>query len=199
MASEEFVSIKDLAKRLNMDRSHARRYVMKLGYEFHQRRTPDSANQRTLCVTGSQAEEILARRNDEGFIASTVVVVSEIGVFYVIQLVPELDPRRVKFGFAESLEQRFQQHRTAAPTAKVLAAWPCKRSWELAAMDALTSIGCRRILNEVFECDELEKMIERANTFFGMFPTPGIQVPLAENSPLRQDSNESKAPHPSRS
>ncbi len=31
VASDDYVSIKDLANRLGMDRSHARRYVMKLG------------------------------------------------------------------------------------------------------------------------------------------------------------------------
>jgi hypothetical protein len=51
MDSDGFVSIKELAQRLGMDRSHARRYVLKLGYSFHKRRTSDSGSQLTLCVT----------------------------------------------------------------------------------------------------------------------------------------------------
>jgi hypothetical protein len=184
MASDEFVSIKDLAKRLGMDRSHARRYVLKLGYAFHQRRTPDSGSQLTLCVTGAEADEIVSQRAAKGFIASTVVAVSDVGVFYVIQHVPELDPKRLKLGFAESLEQRLSQHRTAAPTARVLQAWACKRSWELTAMDALTRVGCRLILNEVFECDEPEALVERGEAFFSMLPQPDVRAPLAESSPL---------------
>jgi len=124
VANDEFVSIKDLAARLGMDRSHARRYVLKPGYAFHKRRTPDSGSQLTLCVISAEAEQIMSQRADQGFVASTVVTVSDVGVFYVIQLAPDLDPMRLKFGFAESLQQRLLEHRTAAPTARVLRAWP---------------------------------------------------------------------------
>lgn len=184
MASDDYVSIKELAQRLGMDRSHARRYVLRLGYSFHKRRTADSGSQLTLCVTGAEADAIASQRAEKGFIASTVVTVSDVGVFYVIQLVPDLDPKRLKLGFAESLEQRLSQHRTAAPTARVLRAWPCKRSWELTAMDALTRQGCRLILNEVFECDEPEALIRRGDAFFSMLPAPDVRAPLASVSPL---------------
>jgi hypothetical protein len=120
MPSDEFVTMKELAKRLGMDRSHARRYVLRLGYSFHMRRTPDSVGQLTLCVTSGEADEICSQRRAQGFDASTVVAAPEIGVFYIIQLVPELDPKRLKLGFAEEINQRLSQHRTAAPTAQVL-------------------------------------------------------------------------------
>lgn len=184
LGNDDFVSIKDLAKRLGMDRSNARRYVLKLGYAFHKRRTPDSGSQLTLCVTSADADEIASQRADNGFIASTVVNVSDVGVFYVIQLVPDLDPKRLKLGFAESLEQRLSQHRTAAPTARVLRAWPCKRTWELTTIDALTREGCRLILNEVFECDDPDVLLKRGDNFFSILPAPGIRAPLASASPL---------------
>jgi hypothetical protein len=185
--SAEFVSIKELATRLGMDRSHARRYVLKLGYDFHRRHIPDSGGQLTLCVTTVEATEICCQRAAEGFEASSVVPVADVGVFYVIQRVPELDPKRLKLGFAESLEQRFSQHRTAAPTARVLRAWPCKRSWEPTVRDALTRTGCRLILNEVFEYDEPEAVVEQGDAFFKMLPQPGDRVPLAKNSPFNSD------------
>jgi hypothetical protein len=31
----EFMSLADLAKNMRMDRSHARRWIIKLGYTFH--------------------------------------------------------------------------------------------------------------------------------------------------------------------
>jgi len=188
--SDEYVSIKDLAKRLGMDRSHARRYVMKLGYSFHKRRTPDSGSQLTLCVTSAEADEIASQRADKGFTASTVVATSDVGVFYVIQLVPDLDPKRLKLGFAESLDQRLSQHRTAAPTARVLRAWPCKRSWELTTIDALTREGCRLILNEVFECDDPVSLVKRGDAFFSMLPAPDVRAPLASASPLNSAARE---------
>ena len=184
VANDEFISIKDLATRLGMDRSHARRYVLKLGYAFHKRRTADSGSQLTLCVTSAEADQIVSQRADRGFLASTIVAVSDVGVFYVIQLVPDLDPKRLKLGFAESLEQRLLEHRTAAPTARVLRAWPCKRSWERTALDALTRVGCRLILNEVFECDEPNALVELGEAFFRMLPQPDLRVPLAKASPL---------------
>lgn len=184
MASDEFVSIKDLAKRLGRDRSHAHRYVPKHGYAFHKRRTPDSGSQLTLCVTSAEADQIVSQRSDKGFNASTVVTVSDVGVFYVIQLVPDLDPKRLKLGFAESLEQRLSQHRTTAPTARVLRTWPCKRLWEITAIDALTRIGCRLILNEVFECDELDALVARGDAFFSLLPQPDVRAPLAKTSSL---------------
>lgn len=190
MVSDDYLSIKDLAKRLGMDRSHARRYVMKLGYSFHKRRTPDSGSQLTLCVTNAEADEIVSLRADKGFTASTVVAISDVGVFYVIQLVPDLDPKRLKLGFAESLEQRLSQHRTAAPTARVLRAWPCKRPWELTAIDALTREGCRLILNEVFECDALDTLVKRGDAFFSMLPAPDVRAPLASASPLNATTHD---------
>jgi len=184
MTDDAFISIKELANRLGMDRSHARRYVLRLGYAFHKRRTQDSGGQLTLCVSTSEADEIVSQRVGQGFTASTVIAVSDVGIFYVIQLVPELDPKRLKLGFAESIDQRLSQHRTVAPTAKVLRAWPCKRTWELTAMDSLTRLDCRLILNEVFECDDPEALVERGNAFFSLLPQPGKRTPLAENSPL---------------
>jgi DNA-binding IclR family transcriptional regulator len=55
MPHETYVSIKELAKRLGMDRSHARRYVLTLGSKPYKRRTPDSANQLALTVTATEA------------------------------------------------------------------------------------------------------------------------------------------------
>ncbi len=192
MTEDEFVSIKSLAQRLGMDRSHARRYVLRLGYRFHRRRVLDSAGQLTLCVTSAEADQIVSQRLEQGFLKSTVVGVADIGVFYVIQLIPDLDPKRLKLGFAESLEQRLSQHRTASPTARVICAWPCKRSWELTAMDALTRVGCRLILNEVFECDEPNALVERGNIFFGILPRPDHRVPLARTSPLSSEVLDTK-------
>lgn len=197
MARDEYVSIKELARRLGMDRSHARRYVLRLGYSFHKRRTPDSGNQLTLCVNSVEADEIVAQRTRNGFFAPTVVAISDVGLFYVIQLVPDLDPKRLKLGFAESLEERLSQHRTAAPTARVLRAWPCKRSWEPTAIDALTCQGCRLIRNEVFECDDPEALLRRGDAFFSMLPAPDARVPLASLSPLSASTQDDQcAEHP---
>lgn len=181
--AEDFVSLKQLAGELGMDRSHARRYVLRLGVTPHKRRTPDSQNQLTLAVSTPEAELIRAKRQEAGFLESTKPVFTEVGMFYVIRLVPELDQRRLKLGFADDLPSRLGQHRTAAPTAAVVKSWPCKRAWEGTVMDCLTAVNCRLILNEVFECDDVDALIARGDKLFDLLPDPAAKAPLADASP----------------
>jgi len=183
MPDETFVSIKELAKRLGMDKSHARRYVLKLGFKPQKRRTPDSANQLTLTVTAPEAEAIVQQRLDQGFLPSDKAVPYDVRFFYVIQLVPELAPLRVKLGFANDMSDRLAQHRTSAPTATIVKTWPCRRTWEVTAMDALTAGGARLILNEVFEVDDLQDLVQRGDSFFASLPAPAAKLPLAPHSP----------------
>lgn len=184
----EFMSLADLSEKLRMDRSHARRWIAKIGYTFHKRRTANSGNQQTLCVSTAEANEIINKRKGEGFIGNVKANSSNSGFFYVIQIVPELDQKRLKLGFAESLEERMTQHRTMAPTALVLRFWPCKRVWEQTVMDALTKIDCHLINNEVFECFDINALIARGNAFFDLLPQPDFRIPLSEHSPLRESS-----------
>jgi hypothetical protein len=181
--AEEYVSLKRLAEEIGMDRSHARRYVLKLGITPHNRRTPDSRGQLTLAVDQDEAELIRQKRREEGFIGDSKPVAKNVGEFYIIRLVPELDDRRVKMGFADDLSTRLSQHRTAAPTAQVLSSWPCRRSWESTVMDCLSAHNCRLILNEVFECDDVDGLVELANQLFRLLPDPTQKTPLAEFSP----------------
>lgn len=181
-----YVSIKHLADKLGMDRSHAHRYVLKLRFKPQKRRTPDSGNQFTLTVTENEAESIIKHRQEQGFSSDGKPVESESGVFYVIQLVPELDPKRIKLGFAIDLTDRLTQHRTAAPTAKVLTSWLCRWSWETPVMDCLSSVSCRHILNEVFECAALGELVTKGNALFGMLPNPKERPDISEHSPHRQ-------------
>ena len=184
MADEiDFVSLKNLATELGMDRSHARRYVHKLGIDPHKRRTPDSGNQLTLALTSDEAELVRQKRREEGFLDTSKSVSSGVGVFYVIQVVPDLDPKRVKLGFAYDLASRLSQHRTTAPTARLVKSWPCKRSWELTVMDALTADECRLILNEVFECSDIDSLIARGDVLFAALPRPDARPELSGVSP----------------
>jgi hypothetical protein len=186
MSNEDFISIKALSEKLGMDRSHARRFVLKLGIIPQKRRTHDSANQLTLTVTSTEAEKILEARRSLGFSEDRNIVESETGVFYVIQLVPELDPKRIKLGYANDLADRLTQHRTSAPTAKVAASWPCKRSWETTVMDCLRVIGCKHILNEVFECEDLDALIAQGARLAALLPDPKATIEFSEHSPYKQ-------------
>jgi hypothetical protein len=107
------------------------------------------------------------------------------GSFYLIQLVPKSLPNRVKIGFADNVEKRLAEHRTAAPTAKLLKAWPCKRSSDYAAMDSITRDGCKLVLNEVYE-GSVEGFLERGERFFAVMPNPDSEKELSEHSPLSE-------------
>lgn len=185
MSVEGYVTLKSLSEQLSLDRSNTRKYVLKLGIKPQRRRTPDSGNQLTLTVTEEEARTIIHRRAEQGFLAHGKIVSADTGHFYIIQLVPELDPHRIKLGFAADVAERLAQHRTAAPTARLLRAWPCKRTWELTAMDALTGEGCRFILNEVFEVDDLEAIAKRGDAFFALLPDPQTRPLLSNHSPYQ--------------
>jgi hypothetical protein len=179
---EEFISLKQLAAELGLDRSNARKYVLKSGVRPHKRRRPDSGSQLTLALTVEEADRIRAKRQEEGFLDASKAVTKEFGYFYVIRLVPELDPRRVKLGFADDVGSRLAQHRTAAPTAALVKQWPCKRAWEVTVIDCLAA-GCRLILNEVYECEDITGLLARADQFFGLLPAPAEKMQLSEHSP----------------
>jgi hypothetical protein len=127
---EGFVSLKSLAVEVGLDRSNMRKYTLKVGVKPHKRCTPDSAGQLTLAVTSAEAEFIRKKRQEQGFLEASQPVSSEVGIFYVIQLIPELDPTRLKFGYTDDIQVRLAQHRTSAPTARVVKTWPCRRTWE---------------------------------------------------------------------
>ncbi len=91
---------------------------------------------------------------------------SEQGFFYLIQLTPDIDPRRIKVGFASDVDQRLLAHRTASPTACLLNYWRCRRANERRAILTLTKVGCKPISDEVFECEDIEGLVERADAFF---------------------------------
>ncbi len=118
MSDERYISLKTLAEQLGLDRSNARKVVLKLGIRPRKWRTPDSRNQLALTVTEVEAQAVLRRREECGFTATPREIVPDVGVFYIIQLVPELEPGRIKLGFAADIQDRLAQHRTASATAE---------------------------------------------------------------------------------
>ena len=92
------------------------------------------------------------------------------GCFYLIQLHPDDLPRRVKVGYTDSVEVRLSDHRTSAPTLRLVKSWPCKRTWEEAAKASVTREGCTWIGGEVFDGD-VQGFLARANALFSLMPS----------------------------
>ena len=181
----DMLGFAEIAKRLNLEVTAVRRLIARegdaLGIKIHRGKGVKHF------LTKDDAERLIAsyeaRRGPIQDSAEETSTFDRYGFFYIIQLVPEALPNRVKIGFADNVERRLTEHHTAAPTARVVKAWPCKRSWDYAAMDSITKEGCKLVLNEVFEGD-INGFIERGEKFFAVMPNPDSERELSEHSPL---------------
>jgi hypothetical protein len=89
-------------------------------------------------------------------------------MFYLIQLEPEHDPVRIKFGFTVNMSDRLRHHKCSAPFAKVIRSWPCKFLWEKTAIDCVSN-DCTKVYTEVFRAKKsLEIIVEKLDRFFDM-------------------------------
>ena len=175
MANGKPVTLDEIASRLGMHKSNARKFIVARGFEWI--RVRGSSGQSRLALSTDDAEKVLRLREEQGYgvdgSGGTIQVPETSGFFYVIQLIPELDTRRVKLGFARDVAQRLGTHRCTCPGAVAVKTWRCQFAWEVCAMDSVTREGCRRLGGEVFEVDDLEALLARAEQFFSIMPTVG--------------------------
>lgn len=190
---QDIVLLSDIATEFGIDKSNARKYVLKEGFEFIKTRTEETRGQETLALTEEDANAIRTIREEQGYVMYSnasgeqrrqIRRSKSVGYFYIIQLVPDLKPERVKLGFAQSIENRFGDHRVAAPTAEILRTWPCKRTWERAVIDSVTQEDCNPLSTESFDCGNLDKLVKRVDDFFQLMPIDCLVEQLALPEPL---------------
>ena len=190
----EYLTYSEIADRLGVDITTVRRSVKRLSASHNIRRlnqkTPTSRGSRVDCLSMDDANALFSwfedRTQTESEDPNSPATFQRYGFFYIIQLIPELMPQRVKIGYTDSLETRLSEHRTSAPTAKYVKTWECKRSWDQAAMDSITRDDCELIMNEVYE-GNIDGFQERANAFFSLMPKKDNKVPLSKHSPLNEN------------
>jgi hypothetical protein len=191
----EYLTYSEIADRLGVGIDTVRRSVKRLS-KTHDikplyQKTPSSKGTRVYCLSIDDANVLFSWFEDRGQTASEepndLASFQRYGYFYIIQLVPELMPQRVKIGYTDSLENRLCEHQTSAPTAKYVKTWECKRSWDQAAMDSITREGCQLVMNEVYE-GEIDGFLTRADAFFTVMPKRDNRVPLSKHSPLYENS-----------
>jgi hypothetical protein len=189
VTDEERVAIMDLADELQVRKQRIFKLLPRLGIHPILRREPDRGNQNVATVTVAESSSI--RREIQGgpvdgaapFLASS----DDVGFFYLIQLEPQHDAGRFKVGFTVELDGRLQKHRCSAPFATYIRTWPCRRTWERAAIDCST-LGCEQLHTEVFRTHELSTVLDRADRFFAVMPSllagpePGDEAEVAESS-----------------
>jgi hypothetical protein len=170
----QWVFLADLAEQMGMERSNARKYILDHRFQFTKIRCIAKNNAMMLALSTEDAEAILAQRKQDGFMDGTAAVpeTNGHGVFYIVQPMPKLDSTRLKFGFTTSLEQRMLSYHAICPEAIVLYTWPCKSIWEKTAISALSRDACEQLGQELFRCQDIDKILERGQSFFGMLPGP---------------------------
>lgn len=63
-----YISVKQLAVELKMDRSACRRWILSEGIEPVKKRMPDSHYQLALAVTREQADRLIVKRREDGYL-----------------------------------------------------------------------------------------------------------------------------------
>lgn len=174
---EQLIRIADVAADCRIKKGHARKIVKRLGIEEHKRKSPEERHgQLVTHITKQDADRVKSeaersRRKspsqDDGFAPRS----PETGVFYLIQLEPELDPGRFKVGFTSDMPQRLSKFRCCAPFLKEVKTWPCKSLWEKTVIDCVTQ-DCEKLHTEVFRMDSIDTVVKRSDEFFGRMPTP---------------------------
>lgn len=98
------------------------------------------------------------------------------GYFYVIQLIPDALPGRIKLGFSIDPERRLIDHKTAAPTAVLLGYWQCPRKHERRAIHAITDGCCSHVAGEVYDAIDPDVVRGRATQTFADWRRNGFPV-----------------------
>ena len=172
---KELISIIDAAKQLGKYKQTLFKVIRKLKIAQVKQRHSQHGGQAISYITKKDfdklSEYFSSKRStkQEHVEYSSDLNLTDVGVFYLIQLEPTHDPGRFKVGFASSMNERLRQHRCAAPFVKVIGTWPCRRLWEQTAIDCVTT-DCEKIHTEVFKTKNIENIKEKCNQFFDLMP-----------------------------
>ena len=173
---DELIPVIDGATRLGTHKQTVFKVLKRLGISTTKQRSSAHRNQVIAFIT----EEDLARvaqelsplqgqSSQQTTDTGELVIGTDTGVFYLIQLEPDHDPGCFKVGFATSMPDRLRTLRCSAPFATVLRTWPCKVLWERTAMDCVAA-GCDRLHTEIFRTESLDAVVTKCEQFFALMP-----------------------------
>jgi len=165
---QQLMSIIEIANAHGKRRQSIHKLVKQLEIEVVKRKSHDARGQVISYISANDYEKLKGRIEGPD---SLIVDAREEwpGVFYIVQLEPQLDPGRFKVGFTTDLAERIRSHRTSAPFAKPMKTFPCKLLWEKTAIECITQ-GCEQLHTEVFRTDNIEEIIGQAERFFDLMP-----------------------------
>ncbi|MBS3132799.1 hypothetical protein J4470_01560 [Candidatus Woesearchaeota archaeon] len=165
-----FISIRECAERLNMDRSHLLKDIKsgKYGHiQLIQRRDRNKQNQKVSTISIEDFETIKKAREIEGYTADGTVIKELKGVFYIVQTNPDTIPHRYKFGFSKDLRNRLDSYKSVCPNLKLIAKYDCDSIHELPLLKMVSRYG-KRIGQELYEIqnvaivkEEIEEVLKK--------------------------------------
>lgn len=174
---DELIAIIDLAGQLGRRKQTVFKILRRLRIEPQKLRSSNHRGQLLAYITTDESRLVAAELHiedntqvNEAAGSLMPALLSDQGVFYLLELESEHDPGRFKVGFATSISERLRTLRCSAPFAKIVKTWPCKLLWEKTAIDCVTQ-GCEQLHTEVFRAETIDLVIHRCEQFFKMMPS----------------------------
>ncbi len=91
-------------------------------------------------------------------------------LIYVVQVVPDLHPGRIKIGQTTNIHKRLQQYKALSPTCVVLKTWACSEesliTLEKQGMNLLLESDAIGLGGEVFDCKNVNEVIQSLDRLF---------------------------------
>lgn len=126
MIDENYTSVIEASKKVHTNKQTIFKWIKKLGVRTEKMHNASHKGQAVSYILNSDLEKLMEYKEQQNY--NTVKTNSSVridhGVFYLIQLEPELDPGRFKLGFATNIAERLRAHKCSAPFAKVIDTWP---------------------------------------------------------------------------
>jgi len=168
-------SVIELADELGKRKQTIFKIIRRLGIETRKMQDSNRRGASLAYVTDGDAkriqQELLSTSPDKKTPGNSdgAYLSPQKGVFYLVALEPDHDPKRFKVGFATNLSERLRSLRCSAPFIKIVKSWPCKNLWEKTAIECVTE-GCERLHTEVFRATSLDSVMARCEEFFALMP-----------------------------
>lgn len=166
------IALKEISSRIGLDKSNTRKWLIAQGFTFVRTRDIES-RQLINALTEEDAERAIELRENQGFAdREGNLPAASNGYFYVVRLMPDLAPNRIKFGFADYIQSRMSAHRTTCPKLEIVQTWPCLRAYESTAIAVAVNGGSTLYGGEVYDVESVDEVVNRLDRLFEMLPKP---------------------------
>jgi hypothetical protein len=163
--TEDFVTIGDLAQKLNMDKSNALKFAKAHGFadKLFLVRSAASRNQEVSALSRENADALIAARNSQFLVQQPTTPKRSEGLFFVVALVPGAPIIRVVW--ANDYEASLAEIRDVAPTAEILWSWPGPKVWE-PTVQHVVGMVCQVLNKGGYNCSNMDQLHKKLKEYF---------------------------------